>query len=455
MYIDRKEKKYLEKILDSNNFEFIVMYWRRRIWKTTLIKKIISDKNWFYYLWLNTGYKEQLNLLKEKFSVFLNDKILTQIEFKDFISLFEYIINKIWKEKKIIISLDEFQYFFYKKHSVLSEFQYIIDELLKYTKIKIILFWSSISMIENNILWYKSPLYWRKTAVFELKTFNILDFSNFFPKYNFVELIEIYSVLNWVPYYANLLDNNLWVLDNIEQNIIKNWSIFLEEVTNILKYEITEFRTYFVILSRIALWSNKFSEISSKTWIEKSNLTKYLYTLQEIRVVQKETPILDNALKSKKWLYKIDDLFIKFWFNFIWWKTDEIEFEKKYFIEELKKKFDYYVSQSLDKIIYNYIRLKIKLNFPISKIWRQWDKNYEFDICAFDSERENILLWEIKWTNKKIDNSVLEKLKEKSKYIKDFKNITFILVSKNWFTDEILRQKSDKLILLNLLKVEI
>ncbi len=309
-------------------------------------------------------------------------------------------------------------------------------------------------MIENNILWYKSPLYWRKTAVFEIWTFDIIDFKNFFPNYSFIQLIEIYCVINWVPYYAEKLDSNLWVIKNIEENIINKWSIFLDEVNNILKYEITEFRTYFTILSHIAKGSNKFSEISTKTGFDKSNLTKYLQTLQEIKVVKKETPILDNPLKSKKWLYKIDDFFIKFWFTFIWWKIDEIEFNNEEYILELKEKFDYYISQTLDSIIYNYIRKKIKLDFNLSKIWRQWDKNYEFDICGFDSKRESLLLWEIKWTNKKIDLSVLKKIKDKSKYIKDFKNIVFILVSKNWFTEDVLELESKELILLDISKIQ-
>lgn len=455
MFLYRNEKKYIEKLVNSEKFEFIVLYWRRRIWKTTLVKNIVWENNWFYYLWLNTSYNEQLNLLKEKFSIFLSDKILTQIDFKDFMSLFEYVINKIWKDKKIIIALDEFQYFFYKQASVLSEFQYIVDELLKETKIKLIVLWSSISMIENNILWYKSPLYWRKTAVFELWVFDIEDFKNFFPKYSFTELIEIYCVINWIPYYAEKLNPNLWVIENIQENIVNKWSIFLDEVNNILKYELTEFRTYFTILSQIAKGSNKFSEISSKTGFDKSNLTKYLHTLQEIKVIKKETPILDDSLKSKKWLYKISDFFIKFWFTFIWWKIDEIEFNNEEYILQLKEKFDYYVSQTLDSIIYNYIRKNIKLNFNLSKIGRQWDKNYEFDICWFDSKKENLLLWEIKWTNKKIDISVLQKLQQKSKYIKNFKNIVFILVSKNWFTEEVLEQESDKLILLDVSSVSL
>lgn len=302
MFLYRNEKEYIEKLLISEKFEFIVLYLGRRIWKKILVKNIVSEKNWFYYLWLKTGYIEQLNLLREKFSIFLDDKILMQIDFKNSMSLFEYVIKQIWINKKTIITLDEFQYFFYKKPSV---------------------------------------------------------------------------------------------------------------------------------------------------------LIKYLQTLQEIKVVKKETPILDNPLKSKKWLYKIDDFFIKFWFTFIWWKIDEIEFNNEEYIEELKQKFDYYVSQTIYPIIYNYIRQNIKLDFNLSKIWREWYKNYEFDICEFDSKKENLLLWEIKWTNKKIDFSVLKKLQDKSKYIKEFKKKVFILVSKKWFTDDVLKLESEELILLDVSKVNL
>jgi AAA+ ATPase superfamily predicted ATPase len=85
MFLYRNKKEYIEKLVKSEKFEFIVLYWRRRIWKTTLVKNIVWENNWFYYLWLNTNYKEQLNLLKEKFSIFLWDKILIQIDFNIFL----------------------------------------------------------------------------------------------------------------------------------------------------------------------------------------------------------------------------------------------------------------------------------------------------------------------------------------------------------------------------------
>ena len=67
--------------------------------------------------------------MREKFSIFLDDKVLMQIDFKNFMSLFEYVIKQILINKKTIISLDEFQYFFYKKPSVLTKYLQTLQEI--------------------------------------------------------------------------------------------------------------------------------------------------------------------------------------------------------------------------------------------------------------------------------------------------------------------------------------
>lgn len=450
MYIKREEETVLREKIISDKFEFVVIYGRRRVGKTTIVKNVLKKSEWFYYLWLDVPYREQLKMIKNKISEFFQDSFLEKIEVDTYKTLFEYLVKIIGKNKKFVIAFDEFQYFFYKNPSVLSEFQYIIDEILCHTKIKLIILWSSISMIEHNILWYKSPLYWRKTAVFEIKQFNIIDFGKFFPDYNIKSLVEIYTVIGGIPYYAEFLDKNSSVIENIKNVILAKWSIFLEETINILKYEIHEFRTYFLILSYISQGVCKFSEISSKSWIEKNNLTKYLFTLEGIWVIQRQTPVLENKLKSKKWYYRIHDLFTKFWFNYIWSHKDLIDFNLQVLYKHLNNTFDYYVSQSIDDIVHQIVLKSAKIPFDIYKIWRQWDKMYEIDICGYNYERDKLLIWEIKWQNKKVDMRVLIDLKAKSKYISWFKEVYYILVSKNGFTESLKSIKDEKLILVDL-----
>jgi hypothetical protein len=70
------------------------------------------------------------------------------------------------------------------------------------------------------------------------------------------------------------------------------------------------------------------------------------------------------------------------------------------------------------------------------KIGRWWKKNEEIDIVA--TKENDLYVCEVKWSNKPIDNKVLQKLQRKTGLLledlnKNFDNITYCLFSKSGF----------------------
>ena len=53
--------------------------------------------------------------------------------------------------------------------------------------------------------------------------------------------------------------------------------------------------------------------------VKATSLTKYLKTLMDLDILEREVPLTENnPEKSKKGLYKIKDNYIRFWFAFVW-----------------------------------------------------------------------------------------------------------------------------------------
>ena len=51
MFIGRsKELAELDRLYHSDNFELVVMYGRRRVWKTALINSFIEGRNAIYFI---------------------------------------------------------------------------------------------------------------------------------------------------------------------------------------------------------------------------------------------------------------------------------------------------------------------------------------------------------------------------------------------------------------------
>ena len=56
MFVGReKELKTLENLYNSDDFQFIVLYGKRRIGKTTLIKQFLLDKDAIYFVGIESN----------------------------------------------------------------------------------------------------------------------------------------------------------------------------------------------------------------------------------------------------------------------------------------------------------------------------------------------------------------------------------------------------------------
>ena len=206
MFVNRvNELELLNKEFKESSFRFSIVYGRRRVGKTTLIKEYIKNKPSIYFLVTLESENILLQRFKEIIAEFFSDDFLKNIEIKDFLQLFKYVASKNY-DKKLIIIIDEFQYLSKINSSIPSIFQLIVDEVIKECNIHLILCGSIISMMYEQTLSYNSPLYGRRTSSIKLEPIEFAYLKEFFPKKSQNELIELYSVLGGVPkYYSQSL----------------------------------------------------------------------------------------------------------------------------------------------------------------------------------------------------------------------------------------------------------
>lgn len=176
--IGRKEElAYLNELYESNQFEFLIMYGRRRIGKTTILQEFSKHTNTMFYPAREKN--DSLNLEDFSKTVQLHFDHSFIASFPSWEACFTYIGNKVTERTAIII--DEFPYIIEENPSVKSILQHTIDHSFKNKNIFFILCGSSVSIMENDIMGRKSPLYDRQTATLEIKPFDYLEASEFFP----------------------------------------------------------------------------------------------------------------------------------------------------------------------------------------------------------------------------------------------------------------------------------
>jgi AAA+ ATPase superfamily predicted ATPase len=454
-FIDREEElKFLNGRYQNPEAQLIIIYGKRRIGKTELIKEFAKDKNSIYFICDKTTEKENLKNLGRIAGQKFNNIILTENGFRDFYQFFDFLkesLCKYLKEsqyKNIIIAIDEFPYLYSSNTAIASIFQKGWDEILKELPVFLIICGSSISMMLKETINYSAPLYGRKTGQIFLKPLGFYDAWNFFPKLDFSRFLNIYAICGGIPLYLKQFIPLKSLTENLAENVFNKNSVLYNEGEIILSEELSELRIYFAILKALSLGKTKFGEIINYTGIAKTSMHKYLYVLEELQIIHKEVPVTEKTPeKSRKGVYKIIDPFFGFWFKFVLPFKSELEMGDlgkvlKYFHENFQSTITM-VYQDLCREI---LRIKLNKVFKFNRIGRWWDvigkQQYEIDLVAIDEENNQILFGEAKWSNKKVGINILEGLKEKSRFLtwnNTGRKEKFILFSKSGFTDELIR----------------
>lgn len=427
----------------AKKFSFTVLYGRRRVGKTTLLKEFIKQKPSIYFLVTLENFNIVLQRLQNIVADFLQDSFLKNLELKDIKQLFEYLSKKDFEEKLIII-IDEFQYFTKLDDSIPSQFQYIIDEILKNKNIHLILCGSIISMMYEQTLSYNSPLYGRRTSAIKLEAIEFNYLKEFFPNKSNEEMIELYSILYGVPKYLEMFTDSGDILKNIEKNILNPSGYLYNEPQFILQNEVNEPITYFSILETIANGEHKLGNIAGKLGKNVQNITSFISKLIELDIIYKDVPITEtNPQKSKKGLYFIKDNFFRFWFSYVLPYKSQLEMgNTNYVLKKIKENFHGFVSPVYEHLAISYLMK----NYDLLKCGRWWDKHEEIDGIGIGEDF--LIVAECKYSNKKVGTDILQDLQKKAKKIDSDLPVKFyILFSKSGFTEELKKLQNEEIVL--------
>jgi len=437
------ELKFLNMKWMSSQAQLIIIYGKRRVGKTELAIQFAKNKPHIYFLCERIASQNELKKFTQSLADYFKDEFLPKDGFNDWETAFKYISAR---KEKLVLIIDEFPYLAETDKSIPSVFQKAWDMYLKNSQIYLILLGSSISMMEETTLFYKAPLYGRRTGQIFLKPFGFKDVKKFFPKKSFDKILNIYSTVGGTPPYLLKFRDKKYI-DAVKQEILRKGQPLYEEVEFLLREELKEPRNYFVILEALSLGKTKLSEIINETGFDKSMVSRYISILDSLQITRKEIPVTEKIPeKSRKGIYFIDDNFFNFWFRFVFRRRALLEENRtNEVLREISKILPQFLARNYEKIAVEILQeainnKKIPLNFE--KIGRWWDKNEEIDIVATNSRTNEILFGEVKWTNKKIGTNIYEDLKIKSQRVEWGKNKQkkyFALFGKNGFTENMIK----------------
>ena len=419
-YNREKELQILEKIYASKNKEFLVLYGRRRLGKTRLLKEFSKKYPTLFFSCPLSTEKEALRLFQTQMAESFNEPLLSQTSFPGWTEAVTYACEKSIQNNMLII-FDEFPYLMKSVPGIDSIIQHLWDNTAH--SIKIVLCGSLVSVMLENVLGSKAPLYGRRTYAIDLSPMSFNDISLFYPKVSFEEYVKWYSFFGGVPAYAERASKFKDANSSIIEMVLMTDGNLYHEPEFLVNEGLREPGVYFSVLRSLAAGNTKPNKISQDAGVIHSSINKYLDTLRKMHIVEKKIPVTEkNPERSTKGLYFIKDNFLRFWFRYVFPNKSIIELGKgkELFYKKIKNDLNILTGYVFEDICHQEIKNRSLdlLGFEALKIGKYWEKNFEIDIIAEDPFEKHVAFIECKWNENINIHRIIARLITNSNQIK-------------------------------------
>lgn len=438
MFVGRKkELECLIRQHGSGQFEFSVIYGRRRIGKTELIRRYMSGKRAIYYRAVESDVRINLELLSKEVRSHVKPTSAPE-PFDRFEQIFDHL-RELSRDKRLIFVIDEYPLLAQACPGLSRLIRQYCDQYWQDTKLHLILCGSSMSFMENDLLDAQSPLIDKQTARLKLRPFSFFETEEFLQPMGKEDIAVLHCVTGGVAAYLQFIDKSQNLERNLAALFLSRSGRLYEEPVSYLKQEMREPKIYNSILNAIASGAARNSKIAAKVNLKSGTLNRYLDDLMELGIVVKETPLNNSARRS---VYRIGDGSFRFWYRYVFPNRSAIEREayQTLFFDQIKKDLPNFMGEGFEEIFLDFFdRMNERGELPVhvTERGRWWGRNpalkREEEIDLIGIGEDMTIFSEVKWNNHRIDLKVIRDLMEKSHLIKA-ENRFYIFFSKNGFT---------------------
>lgn len=328
------EQRLLKELYSGSEAEFVVIYGRRRVGKTHLVRETFSNSFFFSYTGIaNCNARQQ----REEFAKALrehgwkpkDDAGVLENWFEAFAAVRE-LITKAKTDSRLVIFIDEMPWMDNAKSDFVPAFEHFWNGWASARKnIMLIVCGSSASWITKKIFRNKGGLYNRVTRQIALRPFTLAECKEFFDSRGIVmnaqDLVESYMIFGGIPYYLRQFERRYSLAINVDRLCFEQDAPLRNEYDRLMDTLFSNPGKHMKVLE--ALHSKKkglMRETIAKNidFGNGGNLTRILQELEECGFIRKYKPF---GKEKNCALYYLADFFTAFHLTFIS-KTDSYNY---------------------------------------------------------------------------------------------------------------------------------
>lgn len=322
----------LESVYNSKQAEFVVIYGRRRVGKTFLIRELYEGKFAFCHTALSPFEMEQDNtelLYRQQLRVF-GDSLQQYGDYHkeapaDWIQAFQWLRELLVRQsrrKRLVVFLDELPWMDTPRSGFVTAFEHFWNGWgAGQRKLMLIVCGSASSWINDKLLNNTSGLYGRTTHDIHIAPFNLLDCEQYFSKRRIVmdryDLLQCYMIMGGIPYYMSYFKRGHSLAQNIDNMFFANGGSLRLEFDRLFQSLFTDAERY---KSLVRLLGSRREGYTRKEIVEHlgitsgGGLTKMLESLEASDFIIRYNSFASSARGT---YYKLIDMFSLFYLFFV------------------------------------------------------------------------------------------------------------------------------------------
>lgn len=329
----KREQSELERLYRDGRPEFVVVYGRRRVGKTFLIREYFADRLTFYHTALspyedtvaeNAVERQLLNFHASLLKYGGTETLPPENWYEAFERLAELLehIAAIGAGERMVVFIDELPWLDTQKSGFLPAFEHFWNGWgAGRNELMLIVCGSATAWIEDKLLNNVGGLYGRMTAQLKLCPMDLCECSEFYEdrglELSLYDQLQYYMIMGGIPYYMNMLHPDKSLPANIDMLFFNRESRLRDEFERLFNSLFKNPDHYKSVIRLLATKRTGYGrkEIASRTGIPYGGgLTKILKTLETNDFIIQYKPFGGSRTDI---MYKLTDPFLLFYLNFV------------------------------------------------------------------------------------------------------------------------------------------
>lgn len=412
----------LNRFIARPGAQFVVVYGRRRVGKTTLLTTWAGQTGLPTLYWV--AKRDPTEALRANLAqtVYAWERGLDRADVEIRPQSWEAVLRMIAQgvgTRRAIVILDELPYALQQDAGLGTHIQAAWDHMFKQTQILLFLSGSHIGIM-TDLMTYQAPLYGRLTAQLPVLPLSFADIRDLLPQYNVYRRLAVYAILGGVPAYLERWDDQDTLAENVERLFLQRTGWFRNEPL-VLASDLTQRETvnYEAVLKAIAGGRHRREDIAAYTAIPAPSLSHYLPRLLKIKLVERRVPAttpLSQLKTSKQSRYHLNDPFLRFYYRFVDPNLHLIERGLTHRLwQMLEDNFRAFVASTFEEVCRDWVLKQAQagaLPFAPDNVGSHWSRDVQVDVVAIAWREKQVLLGECKWGDRPLDRAVVTELVE-------------------------------------------